>query len=163
MKSKKFLFFVTILFVFLLSGCKGKKCDQNIIKVESNNESVVLTNTSDHTVYVEYDIALIDKIGDVIFQKTIEADDCLLKGNASKEINIEEVRPYYLKPNKIHSINANILRVYKYNNSLFTVLKIVGGFSLFCILIYISAVTFKLQLGFADDDDDDYDDDTFFP
>lgn len=115
-KKKVIILFVTILIMMALTACKGDKLgnkDAVSYNYEKRIEEIEIKNETKNTIYVDFDVFLLDKDGEVRYKEEYRGKT-LTRGEVFS-IDLEDIKPEYVKYDKVDSIDMEVLEIYECN------------------------------------------------
>lgn len=115
-KNAIILVLLVMLVNITLTGCVGKEIEKSNVSYKYNKriESVVIENNFDDSIYVDFDVMLLDKNKEIIYKENYTESYI----NEKKEIyvNLEDIIPDYISYDKVKSMDAEIITVYAFSN-----------------------------------------------
>lgn len=112
-RKKAMLLLTVMLLMFILTGCKGDKIDNNNISINYNKriESIEVTNKSDIDVYASFYVVLLDKDDEILAKETY--NEKKLTVDQMYSIDLEDIKPEWLEYDRVDSMDAEVTEVFE--------------------------------------------------
>lgn len=118
-RKKKNAIILVLLVIFVnitLTACAGKEIEKSNVSYKYNKrlESVVIENNLDDSIYVDFDVLLLDENKEIIYKESYNQKYI---GNKEKiSVNLEDIIPDYISYDKVKNMDAKIITVYEFSN-----------------------------------------------